>query len=144
VTDPLLQESDGELTGSCPIREHAGDGAYIGRCDFATHGFVCPRHGYLKDYPNNDDRDVAVADRRLPDPPPARRRWPFLRAFRGANRMLEITPEMIERATEAVVRVHDEERQAYLRGEVEANVWRPRRYAEAAVRAALDSREQRP
>jgi hypothetical protein len=63
-----------ELTGTCPIREHTGDGAYVGRCDFATHDYVCPRHGYLSDYPNKDDRDVAVSDRRFPIPS-HRRKW---------------------------------------------------------------------
>lgn len=46
------------LTGNCPIREHTGDGAYVGRCDFATYEHVCPRHGRLADYPTNDDREV--------------------------------------------------------------------------------------
>jgi hypothetical protein len=53
------------FTGSCSIREHAGDGAYIGRCDFATYGGVCPRHGRLSDYPENDDRAVRPEDRRF-------------------------------------------------------------------------------
>lgn len=52
------------FTGSCPIREHAGDGGYVGRCYFATYNHACPRHGLLSDYPDNDDREVAVADRR--------------------------------------------------------------------------------
>lgn len=52
------------FSGSCPIREHTGDGSYVGRCEFATYDDVCPRHGALKDYPNRDDRDVRVADRR--------------------------------------------------------------------------------
>jgi hypothetical protein len=50
--------------GSCPIREHAGDGAYVGRCEFATYDGFCPRHGAVEDYPTRDDREVAVADRR--------------------------------------------------------------------------------
>jgi hypothetical protein len=54
------------FTGSCPIREHTGDGAYVGRCDFATYDGFCPRHGALKDYPTNDDREVRVQDRRRP------------------------------------------------------------------------------
>lgn len=52
------------FTGSCPIREHTGDGHYVGRCEFATYDGYCPRHGALADYPDNDDRAVAVADRR--------------------------------------------------------------------------------
>lgn len=53
------------FTGSCPIREHTGDGHYVGRCDFATHDGVCPRHGMLSDYPDNDDREVEVRNRRF-------------------------------------------------------------------------------
>lgn len=52
------------FTGSCPIREHTGDGAYVGRCDHATYDGYCPRHGALDDYPTNDDREVRVEDRR--------------------------------------------------------------------------------
>lgn len=52
------------FTGSCPIREHTGGGAYVGRCEFATYGGFCPRHGALDDYPNRDDREVRVEDRR--------------------------------------------------------------------------------
>ncbi len=51
------------LTGNCPIREHTGDGHYVGPCEFACYENVCPRHGRLADYPTNDDREVAVADR---------------------------------------------------------------------------------
>ncbi len=52
------------FTGSCPIREHTGDGAFVGRCEFATYDGFCPRHGATEDYPNRDDREVRVADRR--------------------------------------------------------------------------------
>jgi hypothetical protein len=55
-----------EFTGNCPIREHTGDGAYVGRCEFATYNGFCPRHGALEDYPNRDDRDVLVENRRKP------------------------------------------------------------------------------
>jgi hypothetical protein len=61
ATSPLR---DG-LTGNCPIREHTGDGAYVGRCDFACYGGVCPRHGVVADYPTRDDREVAVDARRF-------------------------------------------------------------------------------
>jgi hypothetical protein len=54
----------GVVIDNCPIREHAGDGHYVGRCDFATHDGVCPRHGPVADYPSLDDRDVAVPNRR--------------------------------------------------------------------------------
>lgn len=40
-----------------------------------------------------------------------------------------------ERATQAIVAQHDEEIKAYLQGEVEANVWRPEKYAEAVLHA---------
>ena len=66
------------LAGNCPIREHTGDGAYIGRCDFAIYSKyggsrapiviydeICPRHGLLADYPNLDDRDVDPRYRRF-------------------------------------------------------------------------------
>jgi hypothetical protein len=52
------------LDGNCAIREHTGDGAYVGRCDFAVYDGVCPRHGVVADYPNLDDRDVDPAARR--------------------------------------------------------------------------------
>jgi hypothetical protein len=51
------------FTGNCPIREHTADGHYVGRCDFAHYDNVCPRHGLITDYPNNDDRDVPVDQR---------------------------------------------------------------------------------
>jgi hypothetical protein len=54
------------FTGSCPIREHTGDGHYVGRCEFATYDGFCPRHGALEDYPDRDDREVRVQDRRRP------------------------------------------------------------------------------
>lgn len=58
------QAMRGVVTGNCPIREHTGDGAYVGRCCFACYDGVCPRHGVTADYPNNDDRDVRIEDRR--------------------------------------------------------------------------------
>lgn len=42
-------------TGACPIREHTADGVFVGRCDFATYDYICPRHGVLEDYPDNDE-----------------------------------------------------------------------------------------
>lgn len=53
------------FTGGCPIREYTGDGAYVGRCEFSTHDGVCPRHGRLSDYPDNDDRAVDPRSRRF-------------------------------------------------------------------------------
>lgn len=46
------------LTGNCPIREHTADGVYVGRCEAACYDGVCPRHGRLSDYLNNDDREI--------------------------------------------------------------------------------------
>lgn len=55
------------FTGLCPIREHTGDGAYVGRCEHATYDGFCPRHGAIDDYPTSDDREVRVEDRRRAD-----------------------------------------------------------------------------
>lgn len=49
----------------------------------------------------------------------------------------EVTNEMVERASEGVVKAHEDEMQAYLRGDVPANQWRPEVYARAALTAAL-------
>lgn len=51
------------LTGNCPVREHTGDGEYVGRCEFACYDGICPRHGLLSAYSSNDDREVAVNER---------------------------------------------------------------------------------
>lgn len=64
MSEQPLRNSEREFTGSCPIREHTGDGAYVGRCDFATYDGFCPRHGAVEDYPTRDDREVRVEDRR--------------------------------------------------------------------------------
>lgn len=53
------------FTGNCPVREHTGDGAFVGRCEHACYDGICPRHGRLSDYPTNDDREVAVGHRRF-------------------------------------------------------------------------------
>jgi hypothetical protein len=46
---------------TCPVREHTGDGAYVGRCDHSIYGGYCPRHGLMADYlredGSGDDRD---------------------------------------------------------------------------------------
>lgn len=51
------------LTGICPIREHTADGKYVGPCHSACYGGICPRHGRLSDYVNNDDREIDPPDR---------------------------------------------------------------------------------
>jgi hypothetical protein len=62
------------FTGTCPVREHTGDGNYVGPCEHATHDGYCPRHGDVKRFlPENplDYRDDNVDyggadDRQLP------------------------------------------------------------------------------
>ena len=47
----------------------------------------------------------------------------------------DVTRDMVDRAEEAVKEAHDSELRAYLAGDLAANVWRPRAYAEAVVAA---------
>ena len=58
-------ETHPRLDGNCPIREHTGDGTYVGRCDFAVYDGICPRHGILTDYITLDDREVLPNERRF-------------------------------------------------------------------------------
>lgn len=60
----VLRDESAHFTGCCPIREHTADGFYVGRCDFATYGGVCPRHGLVCDYTTRDDREVPRSQRR--------------------------------------------------------------------------------
>lgn len=60
-----------KLTGNCPIREHTGDGAYVGRCEHACYDYVCPRHGRLSLYPRRDDRDLPAGRRDFTPEPEA-------------------------------------------------------------------------
>ena len=55
--------------GNCDIREHTGDGYFVGRCDFPIYEGFCPRHGRLSDYPDRDDRAVDPRDRDFGDGP---------------------------------------------------------------------------
>jgi hypothetical protein len=55
---------------------------------------------------------------------------------------IEITDEMVEWATAGVVNAQDAEMKAFLRGEIEANTWRPEVYARAAL-AAVFGQEDR-
>lgn len=50
--------------------------------------------------------------------------------------------DLLDRAEAAVVEAHEREARAYLNGDVPANQWRPRIYAEAALRAAFDGVER--
>jgi hypothetical protein len=52
----------------------------------------------------------------------------------------DITDEMVEVGTAAVLRVHDEEIRAALSGEVPGNQWRPERYARAVLEAVFRGR----
>lgn len=58
------QEAKLPFTGTCPVREHAGDGVYVGRCDFSTYGGECPRHGDVAEW-LGEDPDLTLADDRL-------------------------------------------------------------------------------
>ena len=55
------------LTGNCRVREHTGDGAYVGLCYFATYEGYCPRHGDVRAFVN-EDADLTGADDRLLPP----------------------------------------------------------------------------
>jgi len=59
------KEAPRRFDGNCPIREHTGDGNYVGRCDHSVYDGICPRHGAVADYPNHDDRDIPVDARRF-------------------------------------------------------------------------------
>lgn len=76
-----LTREDVTFTGSCPMREHAGDGGYVGRCYFATYEGYCPRHGNVKQF-LGEDADLATADdREWPAHPDRDFGSPELRAF---------------------------------------------------------------
>lgn len=51
------------FTGNCEIREHTGDGASVGRCWHSLYDNICPRHGLIEMYPDNDDRAVDPRER---------------------------------------------------------------------------------
>lgn len=48
------------FTGSCPVRLHTGDGAFVGRCYYATYGGRCCNHGDVAQWlvPNADLADA--------------------------------------------------------------------------------------
>lgn len=52
------------FTGNCPVREHTSDGAYLGRCDYATYDGRCPRHGDIGRF-LRPSADLSQADDRL-------------------------------------------------------------------------------
>lgn len=59
----LLRKAAKPFTGSCPVREHTADGAYVGRCYFATYAGECPRHGDVARF-LGEEADLADADDR--------------------------------------------------------------------------------
>jgi hypothetical protein len=54
----LIEKEALPFTGNCEIREHTGDGAPVGRCWHSLYDNICPRHGLIEMYPDNDDRAV--------------------------------------------------------------------------------------
>jgi hypothetical protein len=63
---PRRAEAPKPFTGNCPVRQHTGDGAFVGRCWHSTYGGVCPLHGDVSGW-LEDDADLTDADdRRLP------------------------------------------------------------------------------
>lgn len=54
------------FTGTCPVRQHTGDGHYVGRCYHSTYGGRCHVHGDVSrwlvdgaDLTDADDRTIA-------------------------------------------------------------------------------------
>lgn len=62
--EPAKTESAPEFTGSCPVRQHTGDGAYVSPCCHATYAGRCHVHGDVARF-LGDDSDLADADDRL-------------------------------------------------------------------------------
>jgi hypothetical protein len=62
-----LAYEDGVLafTGNCAIREYTGDGYPVGRCWHSLYDDICPRHGLIEMYPDNDDRAVDPQERKF-------------------------------------------------------------------------------
>lgn len=38
-------QEDRAFTGNCLVRQHTGDGHFVGRCYHSTYANVCPVHG---------------------------------------------------------------------------------------------------
>lgn len=57
-------ERKGTFTGTCPVRQHTGDGDYVGRCYHSTYNGVCYLHGDVSQW-LVDGADLASADDRL-------------------------------------------------------------------------------
>ena len=56
------------FTGNCPVRQHAGDGTYVGRCEHSTYLERCPLHGDVGRW-LAPDADLTYADDRYLPPP---------------------------------------------------------------------------
>ncbi len=57
------------FTGNCPVRQHAGDGTYVGRCDHSTYADRCPLHGDVGRWLASDfEADLRYADDRYLPP----------------------------------------------------------------------------
>ncbi len=58
-----VQPASPPFTGTCPVRQHTGDGHYVGRCYHSTYGGKCHLHGDVSRFPV-DGADLADADDR--------------------------------------------------------------------------------
>lgn len=52
------------FTGTCPVRQHTGDGAYVGRCYHSTYDGICHLHGDVSHW-LVEGADLKDADDRL-------------------------------------------------------------------------------
>lgn len=59
------RESEPVFTGNCYVRQHTGDGHFVGRCYHSTYNDVCPVHGnvgeWLADKPTNMSGEAEIA-----------------------------------------------------------------------------------
>ena len=46
------------FTGNCLVRQHTGDGFYVGRCYHSTYNDVCPVHGNVAEWLSDDPDDL--------------------------------------------------------------------------------------
>lgn len=56
------------FTGTCPVRQHTGDGGYVGRCEHSTYAGHCHLHGDVSRWLLHG-ADLADADDRLIERP---------------------------------------------------------------------------
>jgi hypothetical protein len=63
----LITKAKPAFTGSCPVRQHTGDGNYVGRCYHSTYNGRCHLHGdvsrFLGESPDLTDADDRLIDR---------------------------------------------------------------------------------